>query len=466
MSDEWYYTQHGKQHGMADWTPAGSIPELSLPCDVPRARPVPPPLPAANIMHSIAERTEQVVRAGLSTVGGVILPAAARSFKWATLRWQSLSPRGKLAVGVGGAVLALVWSLLVLALLHGSKPGMTKEQGSDKSTDPTNITVRQIAEDYLKDRDVAELKYKDKKIAVSGVYLGYEPSYGGIILEIGEDLDPKVWVFASFAAKYQDQVSRLDPPKDVTFTGLFPGKRELANGRLVLKFINCELLNDPAASTRSAGQKTRGSQTDTPASQSDVRSGIKGNAKRSVTDVDNQVITEDYLPHKPGSTAEYLIDVPNGTARHRRSYASDGEINTTIVSIGEQFLNQHLSPSRRVIQDGFVGEVDEDGRWVKCLKLGARIGDTWRNRKNNAIKYTIESFGEKRMKYDNVQRPSVTILFEKADSPTELEIREVYARGIGLINKTGRSSTFPVHWELKEERKESNLTKAEKAFYE
>lgn len=176
---------------------------------------------------------------------------------------------------------------------------------------------------------------------------------------------------------------------------------------------------------------------------------------------ETQKITEAFLPHKVGATAEYDIEIPGvGIAKHRLSYESGGKINSTVVSIGGEFVNQHLSPNTRVVRGGFVGVLNQDGGWVQSLKLGAKRGDAW---EQNGVKYELEGFSTHALRYDKKTRATVTVL---STYENNMDIRAVYVKGIGLLSKDGNSPAGRVHWELKEQQKEWNLTKAERAFYE
>lgn len=172
-------------------------------------------------------------------------------------------------------------------------------------------------------------------------------------------------------------------------------------------------------------------------------------------------LTEDFLPHKPGSIAVYLIDMPNGvgTAKHRYSFQEEGKINRTLVSIGDRFMNIHSFGDKRIISDGFVGVTDKNGLWLDCLKIGAKPGDRW---EKSGSRYALKSFGNSSMKYDRKPRQTVSILAEIGGVKTT----SVYVKGIGLLERNGDSPAGKVHWRLDQLEKEMNLTKAERAFYE
>jgi hypothetical protein len=172
-------------------------------------------------------------------------------------------------------------------------------------------------------------------------------------------------------------------------------------------------------------------------------------------------ITEDYMPHKPGAVATYLIDMPGvGIAKHRLTYKADGAIDKTIVSIGERFVNQHIFGERRVVANGMVGHAGKDGQWYECLKIGATKGDKW---EKDGVKYVVKSFGTYSMKYDNKSRPTVSVW---SDIGGAVQTTAVYVKGIGLLKKDGTSPAGKVHWQVEELEKRMNLTKAERAFFE
>ena len=178
-------------------------------------------------------------------------------------------------------------------------------------------------------------------------------------------------------------------------------------------------------------------------------------------------ITAEYLPYKIGAIAEYEIEMPGfGSSRQRFRYETGGRRLHTLVSVGGQFLNQQQSPHQQVEQDGCVGLLWEDGTWFDCLKVGARVGDTWKQNRGKSV-YTVKEFGKYRLKYDGSERPAVTISEETNQDVGGAKVTDsIYVLGVGLVSKNSRSRAGPMRWTLREFDRSANLTAAERKFFE
>ncbi len=298
------------------------------------------------------------------------------------------------------------------------------------------VTIRTLAQELKAKLAVVDARYKDKTIVVEGVIKKIElenrpfQENPVVDLEVSTTKDNGVTCVFSLSAK--DVLASLQPGQKITAKGTGKGYQ-----RSHVLLADCELLSPSA---RSHGQRGR-----------------QGSPVRAMT------ITEDFLPHKAGATAEYEVEMPGvGQAKHRISYETGGRINKTLVSIGGRFLNQHQAASRRVVRDGYVGEVADDG-WLQCLKLGAKEGDTW---ERSGISYQADSFGTATLDYDKQQRTSLTLMTRSRVGDGAMAIRVVYVQGIGLLSKDGEGPAGRVRWALREQKKEWNLTRAERAFYE
>ncbi|WP_437191360.1 DUF4339 domain-containing protein [Planctomicrobium sp. SH527] len=184
----------------------------------------------------------------------------------------------------------------------------------------------------------------------------------------------------------------------------------------------------------------------------------------------SKTITIEFLPHKAGSTAEYHISIPGvGIAEHIWSFNSDGMINDLTKRIGGRSLRSYsTSPDKRVVRDEYVGVIaggEYGGQFVTCLKLGARLGDSW---EVDDAKYSVQEFGTFVSKYDGKTRTTVSIRQELPPLPNGkiIALTSVYAEGVGLIRKDGETPAGPTRWELIEPESSMNLTREERAFYE
>jgi hypothetical protein len=174
-------------------------------------------------------------------------------------------------------------------------------------------------------------------------------------------------------------------------------------------------------------------------------------------------ITDDYLPHKVGATAQYTIEMGGGkTMTHRYFFADSNRIAHNLEAIGHQDVSQPEASDRRVTQDGFIGVVASDGSWPTCLKIGATKGATW---EKSGVKYRFDSVGTFTTRYDGRQRTAITIVSELNTDNGNMVATAVYAKGIGLVRKDVEMPGARSAWRLKEPPQGGDLTEMERRFY-
>jgi hypothetical protein len=202
-------------------------------------------------------------------------------------------------------------------------------------------------------------------------------------------------------------------------------------------------------------------------------------------------ITEEFLPHKVGSTAYYdmymLESEGNGTVmRFKHEYEPDGVVRMSLNKAGlleaghitwlAKQIDQVTTNQYRVA-DGFIqkkAEVEGMGEtWEPLLKLGASAGDSWdATQGSDKSHFMVVGFSDCTLRYDGKRRASVTVRREASfDGNLAMVVDATYARGIGLVlfeayNLKGTEKTLVSQIKLVDDGNTGSWTKSERAFFE
>ncbi len=143
------------------------------------------------------------------------------------------------------------------------------------------------------------------------------------------------------------------------------------------------------------------------------------------------LLSEEFSPHIPGRVRQFnsrnykdarysgdhrATDLPDGTVKRERS---DGTAGTAV--------------DYRRIQDGFIEYGSKTGKdiyWTPDLKLGAKFGDSWTNKKGN-VTYTFSESTQQN------GTPIVVISLKQFDKGDHYyTVKNWYMKGVGIVRYT------------------------------
>jgi hypothetical protein len=284
------------------------------------------------------------------------------------------------------------------------------------------LPIAQLAREFTGDGKALEKKYRYKLLTVSGrVRKKVFPQ--GLVLE-SENTDQTLQVSCWFG---KHAFTTLDEPKELTVRGLCTGLQDAHT----LRLDDCEPL-DPAGKA------------------------------------DRRRLTADFLPHKPGRVLTFDLAQARSAGRGELNvvrqvfYDRDNGLTETVVTHtgslagslfdkGEQGKWAAQAKAHKVRLAGPVyqhrvsPELVEVGQqalnrqrqvetvWEPALKIGARVGDSWKwFNANTEHVYTLEKFDERQGRPCAVVKE---VVVTNGDERRPSEVRHVYVQDFGEVER-------------------------------
>lgn len=181
--------------------------------------------------------------------------------------------------------------------------------------------------------------------------------------------------------------------------------------------------------------------------QSQAKRDSSDDSKRPLGNKSTEAVTADFYPFTPGSKrfftkVLYLGDVKI-QSRHEVDHERGGNVRNRCV---EKFMipttqdylpNDDTVVTRYRMQGGFVeiGSQFENGPWSyeRELKIGAKVGDSWKSPVNPTSTFSVVSFEDKEVEGKSVRSAVIEMTICDSNEKLICKVRRVYGRGIGPI---------------------------------
>jgi|GEM_PF-2533378 len=164
---------------------------------------------------------------------------------------------------------------------------------------------------------------------------------------------------------------------------------------------------------------------------------------------ETEVITEDFYPFTPGSMRQTVKVLHLGEmkiqSRQEINHESGGTICTRTVEMfmvpttGVYLPNGDAEFNRYQNRNGFIeiGSRFENDPWYyePVLKIGAKVGDSWKGNVVSSFTYTVLPFIDKEVGKQSVRCAVIEMTINDKSGNVMCKVTTAYGRGIGPVDK-------------------------------